>query len=106
MMSRDDFMEVAWRDFMDWAIRQDFLIAAFEQTTGIKFRKPPKTLLDQLIDKATGFAGYDHTAFIIWATIWHWGEDEAPPLLKAEIARWRAAGNVPDWLQKQDENHG
>jgi hypothetical protein len=98
-------MEAAWRDFVSWAVKQDFLIAAFEAETGRKMLPPAvaRSGLDAMIDEACGYdPAVDYrdvlTEFTIWVSIWEWGESESPSLLQAEIKRRRELPGAPAWL--------
>lgn len=86
-MTRDDFMEIAWRDFIFWAGANPEMIAAYERATGSKMLAPPRNALEAMIDKATGAQAESLEAFVLWVTIHHWGADEAPATYrKAMIA--------------------
>lgn len=94
-MTRDEFQEIAWRDFIDFAIREPQMRKQFTDDTGISFPEPPKNALEAMIDKATGNdidARMDAAtkAFVRWATEAHWGLDVAPASYRAEIEAERA----------------
>ncbi|GEM_PF-2799311 len=80
-MTKDDFMALAWRDFLMFAIESKELCAEFEKDTGMKFIAPATDPFGALIDQATGLAAEQENvamAFAIWATRTQWGWDEAP----------------------------
>ncbi len=67
-------MQVAFRDFMNWAIRQPDIIAQFEAESGRKWRPAP---IEAMIDKATGHNHPAETAhaFAAWAIVQLWGAE-------------------------------
>lgn len=79
-MKNTDFNEVAWAAFIHWAIDKEDICKQFEEETGTFPYSPPKTGLEALIDKATGFDQHPKVyvrKFIIWATENLWGLDYA-----------------------------
>lgn len=84
-MTRDDFMAVAWAAFLQYAISEPQMIAAFERDTGKKFPLPATHPLDAMIDVATGYRGSILEDFIRWVTIRHWGIHEAPQAYRESI---------------------
>jgi hypothetical protein len=97
-MTKDELMEIAWRDFILWAGSTPEMIEAYEQSTGCKMLAPPRNALDAMIDKATGAQKESVEAFVLWVTINHWGAHEAPAAYrKAMIAAGRLT--APDWSQ-------
>ena len=98
-------LAAAWRDFVSWAFTEPDMIKQFEADTGHVIRTDARTGLERMIDQATGYGvGKPEIIaadFVIWATVNHWGEDEAPALMKTEIKRRRkAASPGPSWLER------
>lgn len=82
-MDREEFNEIAWRDFILFSWGQDDAHAAFRGATGRPQRassRTGRTPLDALIDKAVGGSEDDAymVEFIDWVTRNHWGENYAP----------------------------
>ena len=77
-LTRDEFTECAWRDFVVWAWGEPKMRTAFEHATGTKLMAPARNGLDAMIDAATGVHQTQAVAFVDWVTINHWGADEAP----------------------------
>lgn len=59
-MTKEEFQEIAWRDFMVFATGDRSIREEFEQAT--------KQKLDE----------HNMEDFVAWVTINHWGLDEAP----------------------------
>jgi hypothetical protein len=49
------FKEIFWCGFLMWAIGEDDILAEFEKETGNKKIRLPKTSIEKMIDKATGY---------------------------------------------------
>ena len=82
-MDRDQFNEIAWRDFLFFAWSQEDAHAAFRGATGRPQRTSARTggtPIDTLIDKAMGGQEDDRymEEFVDWITRNHWGENYAP----------------------------
>jgi hypothetical protein len=77
-MTKDEFTQIAWRDFILWAGSTPEMIEAYERATGCKMLAPARNALEAMIDKATGAQKESVEAFVLWVTINHWGADEAP----------------------------
>lgn len=84
-MTREEFNEIAWRDFIVFAWAQDEAHAAFRGATGRPQRPKTGSFLDAMIDKACGVQEDDQykEEFVAWITKNHWGENYAPE-------KWRA----------------
>lgn len=85
-MTRDDIREIAFRDFLTWAISEPEMVAAFDRDTGRTLGGKPKNGLEMVIDEATGKLNSDVFAFMLWVTEHHWGIDEAPAKIRALFA--------------------
>lgn len=82
-MTRDEFLEIAWRDFCLWAASEPDCVAAFHAETGRSFMAKPANGLEAMIDQATGKIDDDARAFVDWVTDSQWGIDEAPASYRA-----------------------
>lgn len=94
-MDESTFMEIAWRDFINWAVTKPEMISAFEASSGQRRLTPPKNALDAMIDKATGAHKAYAQEFMLWATEHHWGIDDAPAKVRDEIERRRDRRSGP-----------
>ena len=96
-MTRDEFQDMAWASFIEWALQDADMLAAYKQATGrIAFPPPPKTAFEAAIDRACGVTAEQNAEdFAIWVTAWHWGWDEAPVLMRERMERARAKGWPP-----------
>lgn len=83
---REMFRQIAWRDFLVFAIQEPGVIKQYEQATGKKFNLA-RTPLDVMIDKATGYEDSMVADFVRWVTINHYGIDEAPESYRASITK-------------------
>lgn len=79
-------MEIAWRDFLVWAFGNPEMRKEFEADTG-RSLKAPTSPLDTMIDKACGVKDANMRAFIEWATVKHWGLDEAPEEYRKSLTK-------------------
>ena len=82
----------AWLSLMDWLSKKPDAWDAFSASTGIKVPRPPTTALERMIDQACGVDSHAEqvrfvAAFIRWATIEHWGEDEITPSIQEALDR-------------------
>ena len=91
-LTKQVVMEVAWRDFIDWAWRskEPDLRRAFEMDTGtLPLGKSPRSPLEFMIDQAcerdhqTILTAYVEN-FVHWVTETQWGWDEAPVAYRAK----------------------
>lgn len=80
----DLLMEIAWRDFILWAVQDEGVMAQYKEETG-KTMSGPANAIEAAIDKATGYAESQAHDFVIWATERLWGIEEAPERLRAEL---------------------
>ena len=80
----DALMDIAWRDFINFASQHDEILAQFNEETGASFMKPASPI-EQMIDDVTGKAESDAKAFVCWFTDRHWGMEYAPEKLRREI---------------------
>lgn len=85
----DFFQELAWRDFMTFAIGHKEFLDQFEKETGRKPPTPAKSPMDAMIDEATGHQEKSMKqftdAFAIWATVNLWGVEFAPAKMRKVI---------------------
>lgn len=93
-------MDIAWRDFINFAAQHDEIVAQFNHETGSSFMLPGSPI-ELMIDGATGKVEADAKAFVFWVTKWHWGLEYAPEKLRREIE----LANI-DALETEGENHG
>lgn len=77
-MTRDEFMEIAWRDFIMWAASSDDMQAAYTAATGRRMLPAALNAFEAAIDEATGVRESEASDFVLWVTKNHWGMDEAP----------------------------
>ncbi len=82
----DLLMEMAWRDFILWAVQDGDVLAQYKEETG-KTMDGPASGLEAAIDEATGYAESQANDFVIWDTKRLWGVEEAPQRLRAELER-------------------
>lgn len=80
---------VAWRDFIVWAQTQKDVVAQFNAETGRRYLAP-RSLLDALIDQASGHETKEAEAFVEWVTVNLWGLDEAPAAYRERLAGRKA----------------
>jgi hypothetical protein len=74
---KDFLMQIAWQDFLWWAIGEKEIVKQFEEQTGMKF-SAPKNGIEKMIDDATGFQSTTLERFVVWATETMWdGEPES-----------------------------
>jgi hypothetical protein len=70
-------MQLAWRDFVMWAFEQPEIRADFEAATGTPaLPGKPSSVLDLMIDDATGVNESYAGKFLEWATDNLWDSDE------------------------------
>jgi len=86
-MTREEFLSSAWASFVDWASRNDEIVAQFESETGERKLPAPRNQLERMIDEACGAqADMDYAEkFMKWVTVNHWGLDEAPESVRKQI---------------------
>jgi hypothetical protein len=81
-VTQDDFNDVAWRDFIYWAISQVSLMEQFCRETGKQMPSadPSVRRLERMIDEAVGRddEGEWLVGFVDWATNTIWGAEYAP----------------------------
>lgn len=85
-----DLMELAWAGFINYAITDERVLAQFAKETGISF-PVATTVVDQLVDDATGRLEADIEKFVLWATERCWGVEFAPARIRETIAAAKAA---------------
>lgn len=91
MNEPDILMQVAWSDYLAFAVQSEEVKQAFERETGIAFPAVPESPLDAMIDDATGYRDAVIRDFAYWATLTQWGEEGVPEKFLAE-AKARFAG--------------
>jgi len=77
-LTLEKFYEIAWIDFIHWAIGFDELREEFEKATGHFDMPPPKNAIEMMIDEACEVKEKYLKAFVVWVTENCWGIDEAP----------------------------
>jgi len=73
----EPFASAAWVGFINFALGKDEILRRFEKDTGEQPYSPPKTGLEALIDKATGYDKHRLKYlrnYIVWVTENLWGE--------------------------------
>lgn len=86
-MTKEDFMAVAWADFLRYAVSEQEIRDAFCRDTG-RYLSSASNPMDALIDKATGKQDDDIMAFAVWVTRTQWGWDEAPASFRDDAEKW------------------
>ena len=81
---RRDFMDIAWRDFINFAAQYPDILAQFKAETGHSYGAPVSGIA-AMIDEATGYPEKVTEEFVLWVTERHWGIDEAPEKVRAAI---------------------
>lgn len=76
----DPIMAGAFAAFVTWAWGQEEMHAAFAEETGVTRHAPAKTVLDAMIDDATGVHRDYADRFVAWLVREHWGEEGDPRL--------------------------
>lgn len=78
-LTQDEFNQIAWRDFVDWAAREQGMVDAFNAATGRHYRKLFFSPNDAQLKE-------DTEAFVRWVTENHWGLDYAPKSYQAAVS--------------------
>ena len=83
------FKQIAWHDFIMFALENKNIQQQFEEATGKKMPVTARSSMDAMIDKATGYqkkalAEY-FEAFTEWATVELWGLKFAPKAYREKI---------------------
>lgn len=88
--ARADFLESfnaeAWRNGCVWAFSEEKLRQRFEAETGIKIAAP-RSPIEALVDRETGFQDDRLEAFVEWWTVEVWGLDYAPASYQEDLER-------------------
>jgi hypothetical protein len=66
-------LDTAYRDFLDWAIRQEDMRTNFAEATG--YTLSTGSPIHDLIDEKTGYLEEAMKRFVVWVTENHWGKD-------------------------------
>jgi hypothetical protein len=66
------YMMPAFVSLVDWASRQENILSDFYKKFGIRLN-PKETIMDNLIDKATGFDEKISVAFVNYVLENYWG---------------------------------
>jgi hypothetical protein len=90
---RRDLLDIAWADFIRWAMDQPEIVAQFNAATGRSYQTRAQTILGVMVDEATGKLADDTEAFMLWATETYWGTDEAPGKVRAALAAPEETGD-------------
>lgn len=89
-MTPDEFNQIAWQDFIVWAWNEPEMRALFTAATGIEIQQVTSPIY-AAIDAATGLGESVAGRFVEWATLEHWGIEDAPAAYRAAIAAKREA---------------
>lgn len=73
-----EYMYEAYVGCLQWAMSKPETLAQFELETGFKAPPPPRTVLDQMIDEATGVNAEWFAKFKTWHDAEIWGNPTAP----------------------------
>lgn len=104
-MSQADFLANAWASFIQFSIHDKDTKQMFEAATGLRCPPDAVTEIDSMIDQACGMQEVRNKyseAFIVWASIWLWGLDLAPPSVQAmarcteKIGKWDVQRGVEE----------
>ena len=68
-----------WAGFLRFAISEEGMRRQFTEETGIQIPKAPRSVIEAMIDKATGYDTDWIKPFVIWATETYWGDEEDTP---------------------------
>lgn len=71
-------LDGAWMDGLHWAISDERMQAEFKATTG-RDLSPPASVIEGMVDDATGKRKADVEAFVRWWTETYFGAEYAPP---------------------------
>ncbi len=82
--TQDEFNQIAWRDFLLFAINEPGMTRAFNAATGRRYRVPGVPPSDVQLAE-------DTAAFVAWVTEHHWVTEYAPLSYQAEYARQQTA---------------
>ena len=66
-------MQIGWRDCLSWAITDSRIVERFRSDTGIQWT-PARSLIDTMIDKATGAEVDFVRKFVEWFNENVWGD--------------------------------
>ena len=69
--------ELAWADFLVWAVGNPDMRQEFEAETGLSLA-PATSMVETLVDEATGASTGRMREFIRWATIGYFGIEYIP----------------------------
>lgn len=75
----------AYLSFLSWAAKRKDLWEGFAVATGLKLPES-SSVIECMIDRATGFEENVATHFIKWVTENYWGVDDAPAVYYKIIA--------------------
>lgn len=73
----DPLMQQAWVDCLRWAIHDPGILASFLAHTGMTLA-PLHSLLDRMVDQATGADQAIVEAFLRWFNAYIWAQDTTP----------------------------
>lgn len=79
----EEFAQLAWWSFIMWAAKDTDMRRDFTRETGIDLDRQ-RAPIERLVDNATG--GGPLHEFVYWATVNHWGIDDAPEAYRAALA--------------------
>ena len=67
------YMTPAWISCLQWAIREPEIVAQFREETGNRW-SPGGTVIERMVDDATGAPHQFIVQFVKWANINIWGQ--------------------------------
>jgi hypothetical protein len=70
-LTQDEFNQIAWRDFLIFAMNEGRMVDAFNRATGRHYQERGASTTDAQLAS-------DTEAFVLWVTENHWGMDYAP----------------------------
>lgn len=79
-----------WPAFILWAVKNDEIRKAFTEATGFVLLDAPRSPIEILVDKATGYCEDIMRRFVEWVTVEIYGIECAPALYREEYARRQA----------------
>ena len=93
-IDKDHPLNIAtWTGFLNFTIGEERLHREFEEATGTKIPAAPKSPIEAMIDKATGYQESWIMPFIVWVTETYWGdENETPTIFYEKFKEWKGEG--------------
>jgi len=94
LVPADPLMAGAWLGSIRYALTRDDIMATFREETGFHW-KPGKTVMDRMVDDATGVPVEFLKAFAKWHNENIWGEEEGHPIDAPDPMPNAQAGEQP-----------